>query len=134
MTKFPDEDSVAAIDVELKAVIAEVKAAVDSTNRYTARIASEREYHPLLWDNTELFLLGSKRGIAIVEDKYRPELNPNVAMEWGWLRAMGRRVLYLMEKDFDQSRADWSGLLKKQFDWADPKPGIEAAVQEFLAP
>ena len=46
---------------------------------------------------------------AMVEDKYAPELNPNVAMEWGWMRGLGRRVLYLVEQTFTKKRADWSG-------------------------
>ena len=25
-------------------------------------------------------------GFAIVQDRYRPELNPIVALEWGWMR------------------------------------------------
>ena len=53
-----------------------------------------------------------ERGIAIVEDKYLPELNPNVAMEWGWMRGMGRNVLYLVEKDFKKQRAEFQDLLR----------------------
>jgi len=97
-----------------------------------ARIARDNEYHGLLWDNVELHLLGCKRGIAILEDKFLPELNPNVAMEWGWMRGMGRHVLYLVEKDFNSRRADWSGLIERQFEWANPVPGIKAAVEDWL--
>jgi hypothetical protein len=77
-------------------------------------------------------LLGCKRGIAIVEDKYLPELNPNVAMEWGWMRGMGRNVLYLVEKEFKRQRADWGGLIEAPFDWANPKLGIEKGVRDWL--
>jgi hypothetical protein len=131
MTKFDDPASNAAIDVQLRAVVAAVRKAVDDCG-FKARLASDKDYHPQLWDNVELHLLGCKRGIAIVEDKYRPELNPNVAMEWGWLRGMGRNVLYLVEKDFNQARADWDGLIEKPFDWANPVPGITAGIQAWL--
>jgi hypothetical protein len=85
-----------------------------------------------LWDNVELHLLGCSRGVAIVEDKYTKELNPNVAMEWGWMVGMGRRVLYLVEKSFKHARADWGGLIKEEFDWEKPADDIKQAVHKFL--
>jgi hypothetical protein len=45
---------------------------------------------------------------------------------------MGRHVLYLVEKDFKSQRADWSGLIEKPFEWANPVPGIKAAVEDWL--
>lgn len=131
MTKFPDPKKPALIDAQLMAVIQAVRDAVQDRG-YVARIATDNQYHPILWDNVELYLLGCRRGIAIVEDKYLPELNPNVAMEWGWMRGMGRDVLYLVEKDFNKERADWGGLIGHQFDWANPGPGIKAEVQAWL--
>lgn len=131
MTKFPDPAKPAVVDTELTAVIQAVRDAVLKCG-YVPRMANDSQYHPILWDNVELYLLGCRRGIAIVEDKYRPELNPNVAMEWGWMRGMGRNVLYLMEKHFDRGRADWGGLLQNQFDWANPRPDIEAGVEAWL--
>jgi hypothetical protein len=131
MTKFPDPKKPAAIDAELTAVIQAVCSAVKQCG-YVARVANDSQYHPMLWDNVELYLLGCKRGIAVVEDKYLPELNPNVAMEWGWMRGMGRNVLYLVEKTFKKARADWGGLLESAFDWANPAPDIEAGVAAWL--
>jgi hypothetical protein len=131
MTKFPDPKIPAPVDAQLMAVIQAVRNAVKDCG-YLARIASDTQYHPILWDNVELYLLGCRRGIAIVEDKYLPELNPNVAMEWGWMRGMGRNVLYLVEKDFKKQRADWGGLIESQFDWVNPEPDIKAAVEAWL--
>src|SRR5262245_25795742 len=132
MTKFPDLKKMTPLDKQLVTVIQAVRDAVQLCG-YVPRLAIDNQYHGLLWDNVELYLLGSRRGIAIVEDKYLPELNPNVAMEWGWMRGMGRDVLYLVEKTFNRARADWSGLIEKPFDWADPKPGIEAGIRAWLA-
>ena len=130
MTKFPRLNGTAA-DQQLAAVITSVREAVDARG-YVARVASDKDYHPMLWDNVELYLLGCQRGIAIVEDKYQPELNPNVAMEWGWMRGMGRNVLYLVERSFQHHRADWSGLIQETFDWANPDADIKAAVARWL--
>jgi hypothetical protein len=43
-------------------------------------------------------------------------------------------VLYLVEKDFKQERADWQGMSKSDFDWNNPAPDVEAAVKKFLPP
>jgi hypothetical protein len=134
MTKFPDPKKKmkpTAADAKLEAVIAIVRDAVVKSG-YVPRVASDSRYHPILWDNVELYLLGCKRGIAIVENRVRKELNPNVAMEWGWMRGMGRNVLYLVERKFNQQRADWGGLLESPFDWDDPVPGITAGVEAWL--
>ena len=131
MTKFPDPKKPAIADQQLADLIEAVRDAVKGCG-YVARVASDNQYHGILWDNVELYLLGCVRGIAIVEDKYLPELNPNVAMEWGWMRGMGRNVLYLVEKDFKKQRADWGGLIEHQFDWANPAPDIKAGVEAWL--
>jgi len=131
MTKFPDLAHPGPRDDELTAVIEGVRQSIEGCG-FTARLANDKHYHPALWDNVELYLLGCSRGVAIVEDRYMPELNPNVAMEWGWMRGMGRSVLYLIEKDFKLERADWGGLLRGPFDWDDPLPGIASAVRGWL--
>jgi len=131
MTKFPDPQKPAPVNAQLDLVIQSVRDAVKGCG-FEPRVASDKQYHPILWDNVELYLLGCSRGIAIVEDKYLSELNPNVAMEWGWMRGMGRSVLYLVEKDFKNRRADWGGLIEQTFDWANPAPEIKAGVEIWL--
>ncbi len=129
MTKFPDPGDPRSD--ALQRVIDSVGKAIQGCG-YCARIASETDHHEWLWGNVELYLLGCAYGVAIVEDKYRPELNPNVAMEWGWMRGMGRRVLFLREKEFKNDRADWSGLTGYEFEWDNPEPGVLEAVKKFL--
>lgn len=130
MTKFPGPGK--TVDKEFAKVIKLVRNAVTEAG-YTPRIASEKQYHELLWHNVALYLLGCSRGIAIIESKNKEELNPNVAMEWGWMRAMNKPVLFLAEKSFNLQRADWSGLIEHQFQWEKPGPGIKTSVKEFLA-
>ena len=131
MTKFPDPQDAKPEGTQLQKVIDGVKDAVIARG-YMPRIAWEKDYKPWLFGNVELFLFGCARGIAIVEDKYIPELNPNVAIEWGWMTGMGRDVLYLREAGFKHQRADWTGLINYTFDWNNPKPGIDLAVGKFL--
>lgn len=129
MTKFPE--GATALDAELKRVIKAVEDAVKKCG-FTPRIASGKRYHPGLWDNVEVYLFGCQRAIAIVESKYRNELNPNVTMEWGWMRGMGKDVLYLVENTFDLDRADISGLLQDRFPWDAPEAAIDQAVTQWL--
>jgi hypothetical protein len=128
MTKFPDGDS--DKDRALGAIIEAVKAGIKAA-KMTPRIATFG-YHDMLWPNVELFLLGCARGVAIVEDQYRQELNPNVALEWGWMKGMGKRVFFLMEEKFAHSRADWQGLLSKTFSWSEPDKGVKEAIAQWL--
>lgn len=131
MTKFP-EPGESAKAAELQRVIDAVASATTAAG-FIPRIARfPSDYHPGLWDNVELHLLGCRQGIAIVEDRYLPELNPNVAMEWGWMRGMGKPVLFLLEQRFGHFRADLGDLLNKQFEWDDPEPGVETAVSGWL--
>jgi hypothetical protein len=129
MTKFPEGKD--EIDIELRRVINAVSKSITDCGFYP-RIASDYDYHPQLWDNVELYLLGCSKGVAIVEDHYRPELNPNVSMEWGWMKGMGKEVLYLVENDFKNFRADWSGLTKYNFLWKTPESDIEQAIKKWL--
>lgn len=128
MTKFPESDD--GDDAKLKDIIDEVEKAIADAG-LIPRIATF-EYHEELRKNVELFLLGSAKGVAIVEDRCRKEMNPNVAFEWGWMKGMGKRVFYLMEENFAHSRADWSGLLNKTFSWDNPREGIQAALTAWL--
>ncbi len=129
MTKFPDGDT--QLDKQLTAVINAVSKAITECG-FSARIASQSDLHPFIWDNVELYLLGCCKAVAIVEDRYKPELNPNVAMEWGWMRGMGRDVLFLVENKFNHHRADWAGLLEHRFSWEKPNAGIDLAIKKWL--
>jgi predicted nucleotide-binding protein len=77
-------------------------------------------------------MLACARGIAIVEDKFNPKLNSNVAMEWGWMRAMRKPVLYLVENTVAVVPADVAGLIQSRFDWKNPQGDIPALVAKEL--
>lgn len=130
MTKYPDKQN-SKLDTELKAVVQTVKAAVSKSGFYQ-HLAGDSEPHEELWGNIVCHMLVCSRGIALVESKYRQDLNPNVAMEWGWMRAMGKRVLYLVEREAKHGPADVAGLLKAPFDWLNPEADIPTAVASYL--
>jgi hypothetical protein len=130
MTKFPEAGSDSEKDRGLRAVIEAVKAGIRAADM-TPRLATF-SYQEMLWPNVELYLLGCSRGVAIVEDQYRAELNPNVALEWGWMKGMGKRVYFLMESKFVHGRADWQGFLSREFSWEAPDAGVKEAITEWL--
>lgn len=129
MTKFPEGDG--ELDQKLKSIIELVCEGLRERG-LTPRLATGARFHEWLWDEVEIHLLGCATGIAIVEDRYRPELNPNVAMEWGWMRAMGKRVLFLREGSFAHGRADLGGLRAWTFDWDAPRQGVRTALTEWF--
>jgi hypothetical protein len=132
MTKYCDGAD-AKLDAQLQTVINTVKNAVVA-KAYHPQLAAETKLHPNLWENVECQMLACARGIAIVEDRFKPELNPNVAMEWGWMRAMKKPVLYLVEKAVPAAQipADVMGLIRSRFDWDNPGADIPRLIAEDL--
>ena len=55
-----------------------------------------------------------------------------MALEWGWMKGMGKPVLFLEETEFKNKRADWQGLISHSFTWANPEAEIDVAVAAFL--
>jgi hypothetical protein len=132
MTKYCDGTD-AKLDAQLQTVIDTVKAAVVAAG-YHPQLAAETKLHANLWENVECQMLACAHGIAIVEDRFNPKLNPNVAMEWGWMRAMKKPVLYLVEKAVPAAHipADVMGLIKSRFDWDNPQADIPQLVAQDL--
>jgi hypothetical protein len=134
MTKFPESDQAhqTDLDKELQKVIDSVAQSIKDAG-YVPRLALPPGFHGLIWLNIELHLLGCRGGVAIAESRYKKEMNPNVALEWGWMRAFGKRVLFLRERDFAEMRADVQGFEYQTFDWADPNATIPGIVKGWLA-
>jgi hypothetical protein len=132
MTKYPDGAD-PQLDQELQAVIDTVVAAV-AARGYHPHLAIKKKLHANLWENVECHMLACARGIAIVEERFNRRLNPNVAMEWGWMRAMHRPVTYLVEKAVTVVPADVAGLIQSRFDWLNPQAEIPQLVAQDLPP
>lgn len=128
MTKYPDGDD--DDSKKLQRVIDLVAENLE-TGGFKPRVAKDVKYHDSVWDNVELNALGSTLGVAVCESRYRPEFNPNVAMEWGWMRGMGRTVIFLVESQF-KLRADVEGIIRETFDWEDVDGTIPVAVVNAL--
>ncbi len=84
-----------------------------------------------LWDNVCAYMFGCKYGLAVLEDILRDEFNPNVALEYGFMRALGRPTLLLKEKRF-APRADILGTLWEEFDILDLEKTVTEAIHRWL--
>jgi hypothetical protein len=54
-------------------------------------------------------------------------------MSLGWMRSARKDVLYLLERDFKNERADFAGLLSAPFSWDFPEEDIKDAIDRWLS-
>lgn len=97
-----------------------------------ARRADNRTHRKELWDNLSVYMLGCKYGVALLEDRVKDEFNPNVALEYGFLRALGRDVVLLRDEGFSNNRADVIGTIAKPFKISDDDIVDETSVRDAI--
>jgi nucleoside 2-deoxyribosyltransferase len=72
------------------------------------------------------------RGIAVLEDRAANEFNPNVAIEYGFMRALNKPALLLADVAFRNLRADIVGTLRETFDLTDIENTVPSAIERWL--
>jgi hypothetical protein len=85
-----------------------------------------------LWNNVCVYMLGCSKGIAILEDRAANEFNPNVAIEYGYMRALNRPTLLLADIAFRNVRADIVGILREPFDVTDIQGSVPSAIDKWV--
>lgn len=85
-----------------------------------------------LWNNVCVYMLCCKFGIAILEDRIADEFNPNVALEYGFMRALNKQTLLLSDSGFRNLRADIIGTLRENFDITDIENTIGAPIERWI--
>jgi hypothetical protein len=83
-----------------------------------------------LWDNVCTYMVGCKYGIAVLEDVLRAEFNPNVALEYGFMRALEKPTLLLKEQRMEP-RADILGTLWEGFDVFEIEKDITDSIHRW---
>jgi len=81
-----------------------------------ARLAKDKAYSDDLWENARVYMHASRYGIAIFEEIDQRAFNPNVAMEVGYMYALGRRLLLLKERRMPAMPTDIVGRIYRSFD------------------
>lgn len=85
-----------------------------------------------LWKNVCVYMLCCKYGVAVLEDRAKDEFNPNVALEYGFMRALDKRTLLLTDRGFRNLRADILGTVRQQFDITDLAGTLTAPIERWI--
>lgn len=84
-----------------------------------------------LWNNVCVYMLCCQQGVAVLENRIAEEFNPNVALEYGFMRALNRRTLLLADSGFRHLRADIIGTLRETFDITDIAASVAPPVHRW---
>jgi hypothetical protein len=85
-----------------------------------------------LWANIVVYMMGCARGIAIFDDFEDRDFNPNVAIEYGFMRALSKRVLILKEQRMPRVPADVTGSRFRPFDMMRLEETVARQVEAWL--
>jgi len=85
-----------------------------------------------LWDNVCVYMLCCNQGIAVLENKSKMEFNPNVGIEYGFMRALNKKTLLLADKNFPKDRADIVGKLRSTFSIEKPTQTIKNPLEKWI--
>ena len=85
-----------------------------------------------LWDNVCTYMIGCKYGVFVFEDIEEREFNPNVPLEYGFMRGLNKRVLLLKEKRLPKMPSDVVGKLYKLFDMFNIGQTIEEQIERWV--
>jgi hypothetical protein len=69
-----------------------------------------------LWNNICVYMMGCKFGVCVFEEIDERGFNPNVPLEYGFMRATNRQVLLLKDVQIPKMPSDMTGKLYRSFD------------------
>ena len=85
-----------------------------------------------LWKNVCVYMLCCRYGVAVLEDRVKDEFNPNVALEYGFMRALDKPTLLLKDAGFHNLRADILGTLHETFDLTDIAGSLARPIENWI--
>jgi hypothetical protein len=85
-----------------------------------------------LWKNVCVYMVCCKYGVAVLEDRLKDEFNPNVALEYGFMRALDKPTLLLADSGFRNLRADVVGTLREEFDLTDIAGTLAQPIEKWI--
>lgn len=94
--------------------------------------ADDKSYAPDLMTNVRTYLHGCAFGIAVFEGKQGDAVNPNVALEVGYLLALGKPVCFLKDRSLPRLATDLVGFLYSDFDPHHPEAGVRSGLTRWL--
>lgn len=85
-----------------------------------------------LWTNVCAYMMGCKYGICVFEQIDARDFNPNVQIEYGFLRAADRRVLLLKDSRQPTMPSDIVGKVYRAFDSYRISDSIASQVRKWV--
>ena len=99
---------------------------------FEAKLASEMFFSGDLWQNIEFCMKHSRYAIVIFEGAEQPYFNPNVAVELGYMLALGKPCLLLKDQGLLTLPTDLVGRLYAPFDPQDIRGTVPPAIKGWL--
>jgi len=84
-----------------------------------------------LWSNICVYLVGCKYGVCVFEEIDEREFNPNVPLEYGFMRALNRQVLLLKDQRMPKLPTDMTGKIFRPFDSYSITETIQQQISEW---
>ena len=85
-----------------------------------------------LWNNVCVYMMGCKFGICVFDQIDQRDFNPNVQIEYGFMRASDKRVLLLKDMRQPSMPVDITGKIRREFDTYKIPETVSARVSEWL--
>jgi len=128
-------------DYNYRGLTNEIKKICEKNGFKAFRVDDEnRSPYDILWDNIVINMLSCKYGISVYVsekaiDKMSDELrffqNPNVALEYGFMKSRGKKILVLKDTN-SITPSDLQGFLWKPFDINNPDKSVPPVLTEWL--
>ena len=113
-----------------KAMVDTIKAALKARG-FTGLRADDYKFSKILWLNIATYLHGCGAGIAIFDRVESDSYNPNVALEAGYMIALGKHIGFFKERTVRGLQSDLAGHIWTAFEIHDPA-SIWKAVNDWL--
>ena len=134
---FPDSSKVAFIMMDFTETepYREIKEVIEKSllDHGIVGVRSDyKAYHDDLFPNVKTYIYGCDFGVAVFERIMGDQFNPNVALEVGYMMALGKPVCLLKDKTIEVLQADLIGKLYKPFDVHNPGNTIPPQITKWL--
>jgi hypothetical protein len=84
-----------------------------------------------LWNNICVYMMGCRFGVCVFEEIDEREFNPNVPLEFGFMRAMNRQVLLMKDMRMPKLPSDMTGKLYRQFNTYEITSTIHEQISQW---
>ena len=99
---------------------------------FDALRADDTWYVDNLWENVRVYMEGCQYGIAVFDQIYERDFNPNVSLELGYMMGQGKKCLVLKEEKIPTLHSDLSGRLYRAFDSYDIERTIREQISQWM--